>query len=198
MGCTKVGEKKYEPATLVRAFEYFALSRTSYRQLCDDIELPSISTLTRLTSAIKNIDDNDYLYSMFFCLRELRKKNCILLLDEVYVKSTLQYHGGTVFGKAVNKLELLANTVLSFLNVCFFGGPKLLYKMLPAKELDAAFLYQQTKLILESIKRAGGTVKAIICDGNRVNQHFLKSLTQILYLLGKLRMMYSSCMILYI
>ena len=58
--------------------------------------------------------------------------------------------------------------------VCLFGGPKLPYKMLPVKELDAAFLYQQNELILESIKRAGGTVKAIICDGNRVNQAFFK------------------------
>ena len=80
------------------------------------------------------------------------EKKCILLLDEVYVKSTLQYHGGTVFGKTVNKPELLANTVLSFMIVCLFGGPKLLYKMLPVKKLDAAFLYQQTELILELIK----------------------------------------------
>ena len=74
LGCTKVGEKKYEPTTLVRAFEYFALSRTSYRQFRDDFELPRISTLTRLTSAIKNLDDNDYLHNMFFCLRDVRKK----------------------------------------------------------------------------------------------------------------------------
>ena len=120
------------------------------------------------------------------------------MLDEVYVKSTLQYHGGTVSGKAVNKPELLAKTVLSFIIVCLFGGPKLLYKMLPVKELDAAFLYQQTELILESIKRTGGTVTTIICDGNRVNHVFFKkSLTRIFYLLGKLRIMYSSGMILY-
>ena len=123
----------------MRAFEYFALSRTSCRQLHDDFELPCISTLTRLTSAIKNLDDYDYLHNMFFCLRDVRKKNCILLLDEVYVKSTLQYHGGTVFGKTVNKPKLLANTVLSFMIVCLCGGPKLIHKMLPVEELDAAF-----------------------------------------------------------
>ena len=72
--------------------------------LCsNDFELPSISTLTRLTSAVKNLDDNDYLHNMFFCLRDVRKKSCILLLDEVYVKSTLLYHGDIVFGRPVNK-----------------------------------------------------------------------------------------------
>ena len=57
----------------MRAFEYFALSRTC-RQLRDDFEPPSISTLTRLPSAVKNLDDNDYLHNMFFCLRDVRKK----------------------------------------------------------------------------------------------------------------------------
>ena len=56
------------------AFEHFALLRTSYRQLRDDFELPSISTLTRLTSAKKNLDDNHYLHTMFYCLRDVRKK----------------------------------------------------------------------------------------------------------------------------
>ena len=70
----------------------------------------------------------------------------------------------------------MANTVLSFMIVYLFGGPKLLYKMLPVKELDAAFLYQQTELILELTKWAGVTVKAIICDGNCVNQAFFKKL----------------------
>ena len=74
------------------------------------------------------------------------------MLDEVYVKSTLQYHGGTVFGKTVNKPELLASTILSSMIVCLFRCPKLLYKMLPVKELNGVFLYQQTELILGLIK----------------------------------------------
>ena len=32
----------------------------------------------------------------------------------------LQYHGGVVFGKAVNKLRLFTNTMLSFMVVTFF------------------------------------------------------------------------------
>ena len=46
---TYVGEKKYEFDAIVRAFEYFALSRASYERLRQDFELPSIETLTRLT-----------------------------------------------------------------------------------------------------------------------------------------------------
>ena len=102
------------------------------------------------------------------------KKTCILLLDEVYVKPMSQYHGGIVFGKSVNKPHLLANTVLSFLVVTLFNGPKFLYKMIPARKLDAEFLFEQTTLILDAIKNNGGNVVAIVCDGNRVNQKFYK------------------------
>ena len=96
------------------------------------------------------------------------------MLDEIYVKSTLTYHGGILFGKAVNNPNVLANTVLSFMIITMFGGPKFLHKMLPVKNLDATFLFEQTTAILSSIKLAGGNVVATILDGNRVNQAFFK------------------------
>ena len=173
MGSKKVVEKKYEPATLVRAFEYHALSRSAYQRIRIDFELPSVRTLSTLTSSIRNIGDNKYLSNFFSGISE-NQKNCILLIDEVYVKPTLQCHGGVVFGKAVNKPDLTANTILSFMIVCLFNGPKLLYKMLPVKQLDATFLHRQTDLILKQVERAGGRAKAVICDNNRVNQSFFK------------------------
>ena len=73
----------------------------------------------------------------------------------------MQYHGGTSFGKAVNKPALLANSVLSFMIVCLFGGPKLLFRMLLVKQLDADYKYQQTNHISRLIKQAGGNAKAV-------------------------------------
>ena len=127
-------------------------------------------TLTRLTSKVKSIDDNTYIKHIFANISDERQKNCILLLDEVYVKASLQYHGGIVFGKAVNNPNLQASTVLSFMIVSLFGGPKFLCRMLPVRGLDAHFVYEQTNLILDAIKCAGGNTVAIICDANRVNQ----------------------------
>ena len=77
-----------------------------------------------------------------------------------------------MFGKAVNNLNVLANTVLYFMIVNLFGGPKFLYKMLPVRNLNADFLFNQANSILSSIRSVGGNVVAIICDGNRVNQAF--------------------------
>ena len=171
---TQVGERKYETGTFVRAFEYFALSRSMYRRLRVDFELPSITTLTRLTSKVKSIDDMSFIKHVFSTMDDGRMKRCILVLDEVYVKSTLQYHGGALFGKAVNKPEKTANTALSFMLLCLSGGPKFLCRMLPVKELDANFLFEQTNLIIDGVKNIGGEIIAIICDGNRVNQAFFK------------------------
>ena len=158
---------------MIQAFEYFATSRTLYKRLRDDFKLPSITTLTRLTSKVNNVGDNSFIDSVFSRLNDCQK-SYVLLIDEVYVKSTLTFHGGTLFGSSVNKPDQLASTVLAFMVVCLFGGPKFLVKMLPVCKLDSDFLYSQTIALKNQIKNAGGNMIAIVCDDNRVNQAFFK------------------------
>ena len=174
MAKKNIGEKKYDTSTIVRAFEYFALSRSAYSRLRQDFALPSIRTLTRLTSKVRNTDDATYIAKIFTQLTDPRQKNCVLIVDEVYVKSMLQYHGGIVFGKAVNNPEKLANTVLSFMIVCLCAGPKFLCKILPVKNLDASFLFDQATILIDAVKKAGGKVVVVVGDGNRVNKKFFK------------------------
>ena len=85
--------------TLVRAFEYFVLSRSTYNCLRQDFVLLSISTLTKMTAKVKITDDSAYTNKSFSSILEddRQKKCCVLILDEVYVKTCLQYHGGIVF-----------------------------------------------------------------------------------------------------
>ena len=56
----------------------------------------------------------------------------------------LTSHGGVLFGHTVNKPNVLANNVLGFMIVTMFAGPKYLRKMLPVRNLDATFLFEQT------------------------------------------------------
>ena len=91
----------------------------------------------------------------------------------------LQYYGGEVFGQALNNSTKLANTVLRYMVVCMYSGPKFLCKMLPVKELNANFLFEQTNILLENLKEAGAKVIAIVSDGNRVNQAFFKKFVTI-------------------
>ena len=133
MGVKSVGERKFLNATIVSAFGYFALSRTACNSLRQDFDLPSVTTLTRMTSSTKRYGDVAF-YSKVFSNLSNQQKTCIVLIDEVYIKSMLQYHGGEVFGQALNNSTKLANTVLSYMVVCIYGGPKFLCKMLPVKD----------------------------------------------------------------
>ena len=55
----------------------------------EDFELISITTLTRLTSKRKTLD-MFYMKNVFSQLDKERQKHCVLIIDEVYVKSILQ------------------------------------------------------------------------------------------------------------
>ena len=90
-------------------------------------------------------------------------------MDEVYVKSMLQYHGGEVFGQAINNPRKSANRVLSYMVVCMFGGPKFLCKILPVKEMGADLLFDDTNTLLKNLKEAGAKGISFICDNNGVN-----------------------------
>ena len=92
----------------------------------------------------------------------------------MYVKPSLQYNGGHIFGKAANNSDALANTVLAIMIKCLNRRPRFLVKMIPVSKLNATFLYDQLCQILAIIKSSSGTVMAVITDNNRTNQAFFK------------------------
>ena len=104
MRVTYVGEKRYSIDTLVRAFEYFVLLWSTYIRLWQDFQLPSISTLTEVTCKVKAIDDLAYMNNIFSSVLNERPKCWIL--DQVYLRACLQFHGGIVFRIAVSNLKL--------------------------------------------------------------------------------------------
>ena len=81
---------------------------------------------------------------IFTDLNDIWQRTCLLLFDEVYVKATFQYHRGIVFGKLVNKLHLLANTMLILWLWRLFGGLNFLCEILPVQELGSK-IYIWTK-----------------------------------------------------
>ena len=167
-----IGKKVYESELLVRAFEYFVTSRSLYNRLRHDYKLPSVKTLTNLTSKVAKLDDLNFLGDIFSKLSDNQKK-CIIIVDEIYIKISLQYHGGSLFGFAENS-DKLAKTVLGIMIKCLYGGPKFLIKMIPVAKLDSAFLYEKVTNIVNLINRLNGHAIAVICDNNRINQAFFQ------------------------
>lgn len=173
MGPKSVGKPIYGQETIVRAFEYFATSRSLYSMMRRDYQLPSITTLTRITSKVSKVSEIPFLSGVFKSI-EGNQKLCMILHDEVYVKKMLLYHGGTLFGRSVDDPASLAKTILGIMVVCLYGGPKFLSKMLPVSGLKSQFLFEQIDATHQAIESSGGDVKAIISDGNRTNQSFFK------------------------
>ena len=175
MGPVSVGKPIYSHQIIIRAFEYFATARCLYNLLRKDYQLPSIKTLTRITSKVSKLSESSFLNKVFDSVDNENQKLCLIIHDEVYVKKMMLYHGGRLFGKAVDDPLSLAKTVLGIMIVCLHGGPVFLSKMLPIAKLKSDFLREQIDASVQSINLYGGSVKAVICDGNRVNQSFFKS-----------------------
>ena len=102
-----------------------------------------------------------------------------MLWDEVYVKAMMRYHGGSLFGKAVDHLDKLAKTVLSIMVKCLYGGPEFIHKALPVSNLTGDFLLKEATPLLNAINESGAKVVAMISDGHRTNQNCFKQLNTV-------------------
>ena len=87
----------YSVADLILAFSWYARPRCLYQDLRDYMQLPSVSTLQRITSIAKNTSDAN-LFTSHFSNVEERNRYCIPIVDEIYVKASLSYRGGTIYG----------------------------------------------------------------------------------------------------
>ena len=134
-------------------------------------KITSCQVLKNLTSQVNNLSYQSYITGVFNKLED-RQKQCIILVDEIYVKRSLLYHGGQLFGKAHNNEDELANAMLEIMIKCQFGGPSFLFKIVPVICMTAEFLYEHVKATLALIHNASGVPITIIADGNRTNQKF--------------------------
>ena len=69
-----------------------------------------------------------YIFSVFENLTENEKVRAVML-DGVYIKKVLLFHGGSVIGKAVNNPIMLPKSV-GVMVECLHGSPVFLSKML--------------------------------------------------------------------
>ena len=65
-----VGKKMYSQELVVRAFQYFPTSRGLYNRRRIDYQLPSIKTLTRITSKVSALNETCFMRSVFNAAKE--------------------------------------------------------------------------------------------------------------------------------
>ena len=150
MASKRPGEKFYSPDSIVRAFRYCATSKSCYEKMRIDYQIPSTRVLRSLTSKVSKLSDQKFISKIFSNLEE-NQRSCIILVDEVYVKPSLQFHGGGIFGKAENDPSTLATTMLAIMIKCMNGGPRFIVKIIPVCKLTSKFLYEQVSQIVDMI-----------------------------------------------
>ena len=65
MKVLSIGDTLYSSNTIVRAFEYFSVSRALYKQIRNDYQLPSVSTLQKLTSKASKLNNDEFILHVF-------------------------------------------------------------------------------------------------------------------------------------
>ena len=65
MSTTPVGKKLYNHDIIIGAFEYFSTSQCLYSKLRNDYALPSIQTLTMITSKVAKVDEAPFIKKCF-------------------------------------------------------------------------------------------------------------------------------------
>ena len=164
-----LSNRRYSAQDCAIALQFRSFGSAAYSAFREFVSLPSLRTMRRLVSSVSNEDDEGYLTRLFSGL-STGQRLCNLLVDEVYVRSPLEYQGHVVYGEATNQSGAIARTVLVFMITCMCGGPKLCVRLLPVCQLDSAFLQQQIAAICVLVEKCGGMITSVIMDNNRVNQ----------------------------
>ena len=77
---SSVGSKVYSPATLIRDFEYFSCFRASYELFRRDHHLPSVRTLTKITSKINNLQSFHFVRIVLDSLQDQQRQVVLLMM----------------------------------------------------------------------------------------------------------------------
>ena len=91
-----VSEKAYCLEISTWTFSYHAPSRHLYHKLAEDYKLPSMKTTQNVTSKVTKMSDWTH-FARLLTIWKINKKQCVHLIDEIYLKRSMLYHGGGLF-----------------------------------------------------------------------------------------------------
>lgn len=173
---------KYDPTTIVFSFMIYSQSPVAYNFIRNYLTLPHKRYLQQISSSLKIGSDGgksntiNYLSHVSKSLSQ-REKIVSLLIDEIYVNSTLSFKSQNLVGLAENNPNELAKTVLSFMISSPFGKFKEIVRLLPVSGLSGEFLKTMTIEIINFVQQCNFTVISVITDNNRINQNMYKLLS---------------------
>lgn len=168
---------RYCPQTIIFAFIMFTQSPRTYELLKEYMVLPHKNHLRRLSAAMHISPDTEintinYLGNISKHLQP-HQKIVLLLIDEIYLKSKIEYKSHKITGFASNN-DSLASTVQSFMIKSPFSHFREIVKLIPVSSSNGSELYDMVKIVINFVQSNGFQIIAIITDNNRINQTMFK------------------------
>ena len=97
-----------------------------------------------------------------------------MIVDEVYIKSSVTYSGGVLFGYSEDAPKQLANTLLCVIIKGSFHLLNFLAKLVTIHALTVEFQFNTVKNLISLLEECVDSVISIIKDNNRINEFSLK------------------------
>lgn len=170
-------QNRYSSDFLILSSLVASISPHAYNFLRNSgvLVLPHPSTLKRLFVSYnlnpKSERDENFLFyvKQKFRLLSSEDKTVVLMMDEIHLKSFLDYKGGNVLGMSFNCTEA-ANSAYVFMIKSIQSSYKDVVAIMPVKTLNSDTLYSFLKDVLIGLENIGYNVICIISDNNSINR----------------------------
>lgn len=177
-------QNRYSSDVLILSSLILSISPHAYNFLrnSDVLVLPHPSTLKKLLTSCNlnpkhETDDNFlcYIKQKFQYLSD-NDKTVTLMMDEIHLKSYLDFKGGSILGMSYNCSEA-ANSAYVFMVQSVQSSYKDVVAIMPVKTVNADMLFEFTRRVLIGLETIGLHAFCIITDNNAINRKAVSKFT---------------------
>ena len=170
--CLNPHRYRYTSETLIIAFQIYHKSPACYLQMKQLFCLPSVRLLQQVSSNLNVSGSTDYVTFLKNKAALLKPKERLVnvQLDEIYIKSKLQYKGEKLIGQADNSDREAATRIQCFMLSSIRSKNKDVISLIPVQKMNAEQLCQVIKQVIANVTEAGYQIVSIISDNNVINR----------------------------
>ena len=157
------GRPPYSASTIRWALLLRHTSPQAYRMLLEKLPVPSFSLLKKIQrgglDAVKAIQR--------LLQQQSISKDCVLLVDEMYLRKISQYFSGNQIGE--NEEGVLYKGLVSFMIVGLSKSIPYVVKSSPEVTITGEWLWIQLDECIQTLAKAGFNIRAVIADDHTTN-----------------------------
>ena len=128
----------------------------------------------KVQAIISSVNLKEVLQKTFQKVNRPQQKTVLLLVDEVKIRPTVAFSGGSLSGMATNDPESKASSMLFVMVKSLHRGPSVMVSATPVHNMTAVDQFKIVKEATIVVEEAGATVIGSITDNHKINQQYCK------------------------